>query len=254
MDKPFEYDIALSFAGEDRSKVEPIALLLQNHGLKVFYDNFETANLWGKDLYQYLQSIYRDKAHYCIIFCSKEYAEKAWTLHELRQAQERSFLQDHDYILPLKLDDSIVPGINSTTGYIDYNKYTIDELVKIILEKCKKIPSSKILVNNSLRIMTTDKNIVSLSLNDIIFISNSSKGKIATIATTSGLFFRTYGFKNIELNLNFYPFVRCSQFTIINVTHLVSFNLKEKLLIMKNNFSFRFTNEYSSDILKSISQ
>lgn len=57
----FTYDVALSFAGEDRVYVERIANLLIEQGIKVFYDKFETANLWGKDLYQYLSDIYRTK-------------------------------------------------------------------------------------------------------------------------------------------------------------------------------------------------
>lgn len=41
-----EYDIALSFAGEDRSYVEVVANLLLKKKVRVFYDNFETSNLW----------------------------------------------------------------------------------------------------------------------------------------------------------------------------------------------------------------
>ena len=41
------YDIALSFAGEDRAYVQEVATALQAAGVKVFYDEFETADLWG---------------------------------------------------------------------------------------------------------------------------------------------------------------------------------------------------------------
>ncbi|RGL79661.1 TIR domain-containing protein [Eggerthella lenta] len=46
------YDVALSFAGEDRQVVEEIALMLVESGVRVFYDEFEQDILWGKDLYQ----------------------------------------------------------------------------------------------------------------------------------------------------------------------------------------------------------
>jgi hypothetical protein len=49
-----EYDIVISFAGEDRQVAEEIAVELKNNGIRVFYDNFEKADLWGKDLYEHL--------------------------------------------------------------------------------------------------------------------------------------------------------------------------------------------------------
>src|SRR5262245_38670368 len=92
----YEYDVALSFAGENRALAEELATALKSEGVKVFYDRYEEANLWGKDLYQHLQEVYRDKAKYCIIFVSKEYSNKLWTRHELRQAQARAFRENQE--------------------------------------------------------------------------------------------------------------------------------------------------------------
>ena len=129
------YDVALSFAGEDRQVVEEIALMLVESGVRVFYDEFEQDILWGKDLYQSFCEIYRDKARYCLIFISKHYVNKAWTKHELRQAQERALFDNTEYILPIRLDDTIISGINATTGYFDLRKHTIDQLYDVILKK-----------------------------------------------------------------------------------------------------------------------
>ena len=46
-----KYDIALSFAGDDRGYVEQVADALKSNGIKVFYDRYERVALWGKDLY-----------------------------------------------------------------------------------------------------------------------------------------------------------------------------------------------------------
>src|SRR2546429_9687107 len=113
----FDYDIALSFAGEDRQRVEELAALLVEDGVRVFYDLYEQAVLWGKDLYQHLQSVYRDRAQYCLVFVSSHYARKLWAKHELRQAQARAFREHHEYILPVRLDDTEIPGLNATVGY-----------------------------------------------------------------------------------------------------------------------------------------
>jgi hypothetical protein len=47
-----EYDVALSFAGEDREYAEELANALRGKA-NVFYDGFEKAKLWGEDLYVY---------------------------------------------------------------------------------------------------------------------------------------------------------------------------------------------------------
>ena len=78
----FQYDVALSFAGEDREIVESIARQLVDCDVKVFYDEFVTHELWGKDLFQHLSTVYRDKAKYCLVFVSKAYKEKVWPKHE----------------------------------------------------------------------------------------------------------------------------------------------------------------------------
>jgi hypothetical protein len=44
------YDVCLSFAGEQRAYVEKVAQALQERGVRVFYDVYERATLWGKDL------------------------------------------------------------------------------------------------------------------------------------------------------------------------------------------------------------
>ncbi len=46
---------------------------------------------WGKDLAQYLNNIYKNKAEYCIVFISKYYKEKLWSMLELRSALSRAF-------------------------------------------------------------------------------------------------------------------------------------------------------------------
>ncbi|MCP4706634.1 MAG: TIR domain-containing protein [candidate division Zixibacteria bacterium] len=131
----YKYDIALSFAGENRNIAEELANGLKDEDVRVFYDDYEKEDLWGKDLYQHFQKVYRDRARYCIIFVSVAYAEKIWTRHELKQAQARAFRENQEYILPVRLDDTEIPGLNETIGYIDLRNHTIEELKEITLKK-----------------------------------------------------------------------------------------------------------------------
>ena len=134
-EKQFDYDVALSFAGEDRATAEELATLLKARGVRVFYDLFEQANLWGKDLYQHLQGVYRDRAMYAVILVSEHYVKKAWTRHELQQVQARDFMENREYILPLRLDNSELPGLNPTVGYVDLNHTTVEGVANLLLDK-----------------------------------------------------------------------------------------------------------------------
>ena len=137
MDK-YKYDIAFSFAGEDREIVDFLADKLNKRGVKVFYDSYEQANLWGKDLYQHLSHVYRDAAKYCIVVISENYAKKLWPRHELKQAQARAFAESQEYILPVRIDDAELPAINPTQGYLDLRRIPFQQVVDLILVKLGK--------------------------------------------------------------------------------------------------------------------
>jgi hypothetical protein len=133
--KRFQFDVALSFAGEDRSHAKELAEALVAEGLRVFYDEYEQAQLWGKDLYQHLQNVYTEKAKFCVIFASEAYARKLWTKHELKQAQARAFREQQEYLLPLRLDETKIPGVPETTGYVDLRKTTIQDVAEMLVAK-----------------------------------------------------------------------------------------------------------------------
>lgn len=138
----FEYDVALSFAGEDRKYVESIATHLKERGIKVFYDKYEQVELWGKDLYTHLDNVYRKKARYCVMFISKHYKEKLWANLERESAQARAFSENEEYILPARFDDTEIPGIRPTVGYISLKDFTPSEFIELILQKIG-LPISK---------------------------------------------------------------------------------------------------------------
>ena len=138
MVKKYKYEVALSFAGEDRPYVERVASTLKELDVKVFYDHFFKADLWGEDLFQYLSKIYKDESKFTLIFISKHYVLKDWTLHELKQAQARELQQKSGYILPVRLDNTEIPGVLPTTGYIDVANMDAEELAAIIVEKLGK--------------------------------------------------------------------------------------------------------------------
>ncbi len=130
-----KYDVTLSFAGEDRHCAEELANLLKSGGYSVFYDDYEKAQLWGKNLYDHFSSVYKDQARYCVMFLSKHYARKLWTKHERQSAQARAFEESREYILPIRLDDAEIPGILGTLGYLDLHSMSIEKIYQILAEK-----------------------------------------------------------------------------------------------------------------------
>lgn len=130
-----KYKVALSFAGEDRDFVRQIATILRMNGISVFYDEYMQADIWGQEQIEFLQNIYQHESEYVMIFTSKAYLEKFWTTHEKRSALNASIQGRDGMILPVKLDDTKIPGIHESIGYLDGIKLTATEICDVFLKK-----------------------------------------------------------------------------------------------------------------------
>ncbi|MFN8527435.1 MAG: TIR domain-containing protein [Anaerolineae bacterium] len=144
MTQQYDYDVALSFAGEDRAYVEEVANILHALGIRVFYDRYVEVDLWGKDLYTHLDNVYRKQAKFCVIFISEHYKRKLWTNHERESAQARALQSSDEYILPARFDDTEIPGMRPTTGYIDLRTRTTNEFAYLVLGKLDKVVSEEV--------------------------------------------------------------------------------------------------------------
>ena len=91
--------------------------------------------MWGKDLYSHLDEIYQHLCRYCILFTSKEYADKVWTNHERRSMQARALAEKQEYILPARFDDTPIPGLRDTIHYIDLKRTSASDLADLALQK-----------------------------------------------------------------------------------------------------------------------
>jgi hypothetical protein len=133
----FEYDVALSYAGEDREYVGKVAAGLAKAGVEPFYDVYEEADMWGEELGDRLTDVYQERARYCVVFLSAAYAAKMWTNHELKSAQTRAFRENRRYLFPVRFDDTPIPRSLRTRVFLDLRKKTPQELVELILEKVR---------------------------------------------------------------------------------------------------------------------
>ena len=132
---PKTFDVALSYASEDRAYVEVVASTLVAKDIRVFYDQYEEVQLWGKNLYQHLSDLYERQASVVIIFISRHYLEKAWTRHELASAQAAALNSPTEFLLPVQLDNTKLPGLLPTTAHLDGSRYDAASLAIAIERK-----------------------------------------------------------------------------------------------------------------------
>jgi hypothetical protein len=60
----YEFEVALSFAGENRDYVREVRDKLVARSRRVFYDEDRLAEMWGEELPEYFQRIFRDRSQY----------------------------------------------------------------------------------------------------------------------------------------------------------------------------------------------
>lgn len=131
----YRFDVAASFASEDRPLVTEIVDALKEKGVRVFYDEDYQSDIWGKDLVEYLTKIYQHEAEYVLMFISSYYAEKSWTRRERRSALAKAIEVKGEYILPVRIDDTELDGVLPTIGYIDVRREGAQGIAALTLEK-----------------------------------------------------------------------------------------------------------------------
>ena len=137
-----KYDIALSYASEQRAYVEQVARILNENGLNVFYDCFKEVELWEGDLKKELWKVFSSSAYCVVIFISKEYKEKEYTQYEVSAIlssimNNNGEMTNNRLILPIALDDSELQLGLKEKKYIDAKKLNPFELAELIIEKMK---------------------------------------------------------------------------------------------------------------------
>jgi len=136
--QPRKYRIALSFPGEARTVVEPVAnLLVQKLGTgKVFYDNFFKHLLARPDLDLFVQNVYHEQSDLLVVWISSDYDRKEWCCNVEWPAIRDVIKQRRgDDVMFLRLDDGEVRGFLSNYGYIDVRNSSPEEIAEFILKR-----------------------------------------------------------------------------------------------------------------------
>ncbi|GLY49756.1 TIR domain-containing protein [Lentzea sp. NBRC 102530] len=107
--REYEFDVAPSFAGENRAHVLPVVRRLQELGVSVFYDEDHLAELWGVNLVERLFEAYGKKVRYVLLFASKHYVARKRTKVERETTVAHPGLRRHAAGLAAP---AVVPDLN----------------------------------------------------------------------------------------------------------------------------------------------
>jgi hypothetical protein len=129
------FQVALSFAGEQRGYVQRVANALAALRIAYFYDDEQKIALWGRNQGEELQRVYMDDSSTVVMFISYDYAQKNWPIHERRSALTRAIRERREYVLPVRFDDVVLPGLDPDMSYLNAQDFTPEELAAAIAEK-----------------------------------------------------------------------------------------------------------------------
>jgi TIR domain len=117
-EKSFEFDFAVSYASPDAEFVSEVVQSMKGRGLRVFFAPDEQAQIIGGNLIDFLTEVYLKKARYCLVFISRHYVERVFPNRvERPAAQARAIEQSERYIIPVRIDDTEIPGITQFVAY-----------------------------------------------------------------------------------------------------------------------------------------
>lgn len=133
-----EYDLAISFLAED----EPIAIELYNElspMMNVFVYSEHKEELAGSDGVEVFRSIFKDRTKLIVILYREGWGKSQWTNLEEQAIKEYGLVHRWEGILLIKMDDSKIPSwLPSTYIYLDFNKFTLEEIVGSIKFKTQE--------------------------------------------------------------------------------------------------------------------
>jgi TIR domain/NACHT domain len=133
----WRYQVALSFAGEQRPFVNRIAAILaaalgQD---QVFYDRFHEAELARPNLDLYLQSVYSEQSKLVVVFLGIDYEHKEWPGLEWRSVRDLVKRRSASQVMLVRLDDAPISGILGIDGFIEAQGRSPQQIADLILRR-----------------------------------------------------------------------------------------------------------------------
>lgn len=120
----FEFDFAISFAGENRKLAKTIADLLEVIDCTVFYDEYYETNYLGTAWNKQFKEIFGTNSRYVICLLDKNHSEKIWPTFERDIFTPRV---PDAAVIPIYLDDTTFAGIPHDIVGINFKNLNHDD-------------------------------------------------------------------------------------------------------------------------------
>lgn len=118
--REYQFDFAISFAGENRGLAKLIADQIDLLDCAVFYDEYFEANYLGKAWHKTFTEIFGEQSRFVVCLLDKHHVEKIWPTFERECFAPRV---TEAAVIPIYLDDTPVPGIPKDIVGIQFKNY-----------------------------------------------------------------------------------------------------------------------------------
>lgn len=144
MKKRYKYDVALSFAEEDKNIAEAIGKALKDLDIKYYL--FYEENNWGKPLKKLTWDIYHKQSRLALVLISKHYPQKRWAKEEWEVIQTVLKRENTPYLIPVRIDNTELDGLPNQIVYKHWtgsNAYEIAVKIFKLLKQFDERNSTK---------------------------------------------------------------------------------------------------------------
>ena len=123
----FEYDVVIAFSAADRSTAEEFARLLAERNIKSSLDELNAPDVGSMQPAAHLAEIFGRKARYYLLLISQSFPHTNW-----RDVQPLTGPAHGSSVLPVRLDDTDLPGLENSTEVKDLRSHSKQDIVDLI--------------------------------------------------------------------------------------------------------------------------
>lgn len=117
-----KYDIAISYASENRDYVARVVRILELEGFSVFFAEQNQEMLTASNLLETLYPIYKWDSLFIAAFISESYLKKDYTMQEASIALTRSREERRNCLIPICFGNARLPDLNPDIVYLSGEK------------------------------------------------------------------------------------------------------------------------------------
>ncbi len=135
MSKKFKFDIAISFAEEDRNIAVALACGFKLKKIKPYYYPDNTTVTLGYQLEERLQRLYEDEAQYAVVVLSEHYLKKGFCQLEIQAIKQRMAKEKDRYLVVVRTDRHLPKdlGISDDLCYKEW-QFNPEEIAENLFE------------------------------------------------------------------------------------------------------------------------